>query len=199
MTRRAKVGWSIFALLVLVCVGIGWASRSDTSGAKRLADSGIRLLTGHDPKFRCSEVESVGGTRVHKFVGARRCYDFLPTRPYDGIYIDEFEGRRFVPIDWASGRNYTAPSIWFDIDEASDLRMAPVFANHVGKRDGKHRLWRVRFVGRETARPGGYGHMGMSKRLLLVDRMVKADLLRTYDGYLPDGLDPRTINFGNRR
>ncbi|KQM36062.1 hypothetical protein ASE59_15460 [Sphingomonas sp. Leaf10] len=164
-----------------------------------MVDNGIRLLTGYDPKFRCFEIESVGGTRINQFVGPRRCYDFLPPRSYDGIYVDEFEGRRFVPIDWPSGRNYTAPSIWFDVDEASNLRAARAFASNFGKRDGQYRLWRVRFVGRETVRPGRYGHMGMSKRLLLVDRMVKADLLLTHYDYLPDGFDPRTINSDNRR
>ena len=199
MTRRAKIGSSIFALSFLTAAATVLVLRGDRPTANSLVDRTVLLLTGKDLETRCWRREHVLATETKAFIGARRCYAFAPPQIFNGIYVDEFEGHRFVPIDWPSGREYTEPSTLFEVDEVSDLRMVPMFASNLRKRDGENRLWRVQFIGREAAEPGHYGHMGMSKRLLLVDRMVRADLLATYDDYLPDDVDPRTISSDNRR
>jgi len=198
MTKRAKISWLIFALLVFACLLIGWSRRSDAQRAKRFYDQTVELLTGDDPRSRCWKRVDVNDPNSETFIGARRCYDYLAPRAYQGIYVDEFEGQRFVPDGWPAGQ--PAPSIWVDFDARSDVSAAPLLAQQfTAAYDGHNRNWRVRIIGRETARPGRYGHMGGSNRAMLIDRIVSADLLLVYDGYLPENFDPRTLNSGNRR
>ncbi|WP_156349024.1 MULTISPECIES: hypothetical protein [unclassified Sphingomonas] len=200
MTRRAKIGSAIFALLVLACLVVALASRTQRPSVKALYDRSVLFLTGNDPLTRCWKRERDGSFEFDAFIGARRCYDFAPPKSYDGIYIDEFEGQRFVPQERLNGRYDQVPRIWFSMDERSDLRIEPLVGmQRTDKGDGRTRVWRVRFVGREPKRTGRYGHMGMSRRMVLIDRLVSADQLATYDGYLPDAFDLRTINSGNRR
>ncbi len=200
MTRRAKIGWSIFALLVFTCLWLAWDGRRERPSINVVYDRSIYFLTGEDPVTRCWKREREGQAEWDAFIGARRCYAFAPPRIYDGVFVDEFEGQRFVPDDWPDGRRYSAPDIWFEMDEKSDLRVEPLVGiGDTKMADDRSRLWRVRFVGRETARPGHYGHLGVSRRMILVDRLLIAKPIAIYDGYLPDNLDPRTLNSGNRR
>ncbi len=200
MKRRAKIGWSIFALLVLACLLIGLSTRSDAQRAHRFFDRTVELVTGDDPRTRCWKRGDGDDRNAAAFIGERRCYDYLPPRSYQGIYVDEFEGQRFVPDDWPAGDQYRSPSIWVDFDERSDVSAAPLLAKQMtAAADGRNRIWRMTFIGRETARPGHYGHMGVSRQAVLIDRIVSANLIRVYDGYLPEDLDPRTLNSDNPR
>lgn len=117
-------------------------------------------------------------TNVMGSLPTDQCFRMEPPQRYRGIWIDEFEGQQFVPEgqtvpDWprgdvrsAKGREAfdraRAATIWLDVDHAD-----------VGHdwRNGGRRMF-VEFIGRKTAYPGSYGHMGMSGHELIIDRMI---------------------------
>jgi hypothetical protein len=155
-----------------------WVERGS---APRLVAAGydriVSFAFGKDPFRRCVRLEG----DVMTFIGPRACYTFESPRKFAGIYIDEFEGQRFV-----EGANGDLPiratdRVWFSYDEKSDLSAVPQFVH--GK-NSDTRVWRVRFVGRKTSGKGGFGHFGMSDSHVLVDRVESAKWLYRKEGYL---------------
>jgi hypothetical protein len=99
------------------------------------------------------------------FIGNEACYRFMPARRMQGIWISEFEGSIFLPGATSSKVEPDALSrIWL---EPHTPPPAPF------KRDGESHVYRIEFVGRESLYPGSYGHMGMSRDLVLVERFLK--------------------------
>lgn len=105
-----------------------------------------------------------------------RCYKMEGPRRYRGVWVDEFEGQRFVP-EGASppepSRNNPATfegreqaerawlgSIWID---ARTIDRQP-------RQQGTRR--RIEFVGRKTMYPGPHGHLGMFGQEVIVDRVI---------------------------
>ena len=107
-----------------------------------------------------------------------QCYKMQRPRRYRGIWINEFEGQQFIPEgvtlpEWPRTNPRSpgwreqferarAASIWLDVDRAmsdDDVRRA-----------GRRML--IEFIGRQTAYPGNYGHMGMSGNEIIVDRVI---------------------------
>jgi hypothetical protein len=99
-------------------------------------------------------------------------------RRFRGIWIDEFEGQRFIPQGstapkWPQGDSRLpgwkkdadraiAATIWLDVDRAK--------VPHNWQRGGRKAF--VEFIGRKTMYPGNYDHMGMSGQEIIVDRFI---------------------------
>ncbi|MGK6355469.1 hypothetical protein ACMGDH_09585 [Sphingomonas sp. DT-207] len=102
----------------------------------------------------------------------RQCVDFAAPREFTGIWIDEFEGSRFVEgvRDTSALPGFDqGKRVWLEIDDESRMPKA-------WRREPSQQLYRVRFLGRASRdqdRPEamGYGHLGMSHGLVLVDEM----------------------------
>lgn len=107
-----------------------------------------------------------------------QCYRMGAPRRYRGVWIDEFEGQRFI----AEG---TSPPQWPDLDSrAPDMqekfeaaRIASIWLDmeRVERprrpRDGSGRYF-IEFTGRQTLFPGAYGHLGMSGHEIIVDEVI---------------------------
>ncbi|MDP1025962.1 hypothetical protein Q5H91_01945 [Sphingomonas sp. KR1UV-12] len=107
-----------------------------------------------------------------------QCYKMEAPRRYRGVWIDEFEGQRFIPEG-------TRPPEWPRTDPKSpgwrerfeQARLATIWldASRINL-DQKPRQrgakWFIEFVGRKTMYPGAYGHLGMSGHEVIVDRMI---------------------------
>lgn len=131
--------------------------------------------TGDVRKDRCWADASHNGIKVRAYKGDRICVDLAPATEMEGVWVNDFEGSAFYEgarsIADVKGREST---VWFTIDQETVL--PPGFTRHYGL------AYRVKMVGRKARdmnrEPlGGYGHMGMSRGLVVVDRIVRVDLL----------------------
>lgn len=99
----------------------------------------------------------------------RRQYVLGPPREITGIWHDGFEESYFYEgaKDLSSSTSdKDMPDIWLDTDGKIDLPNPLRSANY-----------RIAVIGREPTcgtrePPFGYGHLGMSKRLIVVDRVI---------------------------
>ncbi|WP_298200188.1 hypothetical protein [Novosphingobium sp.] len=149
---------------------------------RQMFDRGMLWVTGSDPATRCwHEVREGSGHSSFRFDQARECYRFASSRRYSGVFVDEFEGPRF--LDGAVGlppyrvsRAYT-----LEIDRFTqgarlgDLRVRP---------PGQSRLWRITFVGRQAIGTARTGPRRRQDGIILADRVESAELLSVYRGYL---------------
>lgn len=112
------------------------------------------------------------------FLPTDQCYRMDAPRRYRGVWIDEFEGQRFIP----EGTN---PPEWPDIESrASDLqekfeaaRLASIWIDTervTPALPSRYRSARyfIEFIGRQTLFPGAYGHLGMSGHEIIVDELI---------------------------
>lgn len=107
-----------------------------------------------------------------------QCYKMEMSRRYRGVWVDEFEGQRFIPEG-------TSPPEWPRTDPKSPgwrglferARLATIWldASRVTF-DKKNRQnggrWFIEFFGRKTLYSGAYGHFGMSGQEIIVDRVI---------------------------
>ncbi len=107
-----------------------------------------------------------------------QCYKMEEPRRYQGIWIDAFEGQRFIPTGttppaWPTGDPNSpgwraqadraqAAAIWLDVER--------VKLGHDFRKGGRKML--IDFIGRKTMFPGSYGHLGMSGNEIIVDRII---------------------------
>jgi hypothetical protein len=123
----------------------------------------------------------------------RACLTMLATREFEGIWVDAFEGSRFVEgAHSLMELDPQSPQVWLDIDRP--LERTPVMraAGIPAARADIYRphAYRVKFRGaRAPTRSGhdsfgfvnGYGHMGMFSDLVVVDHVYAIVDLRVTD------------------
>ena len=195
------------ALAVMVLVGVfgglaSWASSGNATRPVELVyDRIARFLTSNDPMTRCwASAEYAAQFPRYHYVDddkSRDCY--LAPREFKGIYIAEFEGDAFLENVTPSIRYdfsiCDAPWLYFD-NQTRGMNLIS-FPNP----DYKNQVWELRFIGRRSPEfdfitlPHRYGHLGVSQHAILVDRIIEARLLRTYEGF---GDDPDN-NFIDQR
>lgn len=112
----------------------------------------------------CYRKESDAYGDVQVFIGSQKCFHFNPPERMRGIWLDEFEGSAFLPDVTASPVvwHYSPDAIWLEFTQPE-----PLLA------DGQ-KAYAVEFVGRRATYPGHYGHLGMSRHLILVDELLSA-------------------------
>jgi len=102
-----------------------------------------------------------------------QCYRMAPPERMRGIWIDEFEGSRFLPgLTAAPAADPAGPRIWLDMD-AHPVPALPAERRRPGG------VYLVDFIGRRTLYPGHYGHMGMSEQEVVVQRLISARAVGT--------------------
>lgn len=153
-----------------------WAALLLTQGAATLPPPTATPL--------CRREERSGGVVTVMRGPDRDCRSFRPARSYDGLWIDAFEGSKFVEgarrYDEARRRLASEPKVyWLDFDKRSEMTKV------VPRRDGT--AYHVRLIAREMLPEPqrsrfslpGFGHMGMWHRSLLVDAVQSAEVIRT--------------------
>jgi hypothetical protein len=130
---------------------------------------------------RCWTQTRSGAYKMMTYKGDRACVALAPSSQFEGLWVDAFEGSAFyvdaLSVDELGKRK---DAVWLTIDGKSRVPawFKPVMNRHV---------YRLRFLGRaarDMNRPPleGYGHLGMSPGLILVDDMLQMRDL----GPLPD-------------
>ncbi|MEG8039065.1 hypothetical protein QP166_06770 [Sphingomonas sp. LR60] len=132
---------------------------------------------------QCRREERSGGAVVVIRGPDRDCRRFRAPRSFDGVWIDEFEGSRFIEgarsYDEARRRLASDPNVyWLAIDDKSKI------AKVVPRRYGT--AYRIRLIAREMLPEAGrsrfslpgFGHMGMWYRSILVDAVESAEVIR---------------------
>jgi hypothetical protein len=108
-----------------------------------------------------------------------QCYKMDVPRRYRGVWIDAFEGQQFIPDgakepQWPNG-NLTSPDTRKKFEQARSetiwLSVGQVQLGH-DFNNGNGRRMLIDFIGRRTRFAGRYGHMGMSGREIVVDRVI---------------------------
>jgi len=104
------------------------------------------------------------------------CFKMEAPRTYRGVWVDEFEGERFIPEgasppEWP--RSDPKSPGWREQAERARLATIWIDASRVerqSRQQGTRRF--IEFVGRKTMYPGNYGHFGMSGQEIIVDRVI---------------------------
>lgn len=107
-----------------------------------------------------------------------QCYKMEKQRKYRGVWIDAFEGQRFIRADvsfpdqagnnpeilaWLKNAERTAASrVWLDVSRTS--------LTHDFSDGGRKML--IEFIGRKTKYAGPSGHMGVFDHTMIVDRVI---------------------------
>jgi hypothetical protein len=125
--------------------------------------------------YPCTTRETVRGSTIIANMPTDRCYKMQPARRFRGIWLDEFEGSVFfenmLTVDRVRDeiRHRPNSSEWLEAE-------AP-FTAVASRTSPNSRMIRLDFIGRRTAHPGRYGHAGMSRSIILVDRIISADVV----------------------
>ena len=126
---------------------------------------------------RCYRREVTNNVPLIVYLGDRVCVDFEPPRIFEGLWIDAFEGSSFIAgARSLADRPATGESVWLTIDAESRVPARFRRARYPAQ------VYRVRFRGRGARdmhrRPlEGYGHLGMSAGVVLVDEMLAMESL----------------------
>ena len=122
----------------------------------------------------CYHDQVINGLKVKAYIGDRACASLDPPRMLEGVWLNEFEGSNFVQGAHDQGDIHRRiDSVWLTIDEQTQMPsgMSPLLGGHA---------YRISFLG-QTAHDmhrqpceNGYGHMGCSAGLVLVNRMIEA-------------------------
>ncbi|MGB3317880.1 MAG: hypothetical protein WA978_06430 [Sphingopyxis granuli] len=190
--RRTAAATAIVLIGVAAAVPacIEWVERGNAPYILRVAyDAGTKAVGKPDPQRRCYTLARFDGTIRIDYIGSRACHDFLPERRFTGVYIDEFEGQKFIE-GHAEADRYIIPCRWISltVDDQSDVSRWKGF----DIQDGMGRVWLVDFIGRATVprrEKFGFGNMGADEGEVLVERMLSARLLGSYEGYSHQGKD----------
>jgi hypothetical protein len=114
----------------------------------------------YQPCFR-KEHTPYGDTQG--FIGSEKCYRFNRPERMRGVWLNEGEDAEFLPDATVS------PLVRTYSPDATSLEFRP--ENFL---TGGHQAYTIEFVGRRATYPGHYGHMGMSRHLIIVDEVLSA-------------------------
>lgn len=135
--------------------------------------------------YPCASRRKEGGVEVIVGVPVDQCFKMLPAKRFRGIWLDQFEGSVFIDGARDMGtakaelrRRLAVPAAhmeWLGWDDTYRAAHFPPSPNA--------RVVAIDFIGRRTAYPGRYGHMGMSSSEVVVDRIISAHPI--YNAHTP--------------
>lgn len=120
----------------------------------------------------CFVPQANGGISALAYIGDRACVPLGPATEMDGVWLNAFEGSKFIANKSDIGdRPAGIPAVWLTVDEKT---VWPSGSNSATR----NRAYRIKFVGRYAKdmnrRPSeGYGHLSMSPGLVMVDRVLE--------------------------
>jgi hypothetical protein len=137
--------------------------------------------------YSCAKANTARGETFIEGIPFDQCYKMLPAKRMRGIWLNEFEGSRF--FEGMTHRDQVKAAL-------RDKRAAKLwpFGEWLGWGKAREPETRPRsqmvlidFVGRRTAFPGRYGHMGGSSSGVLVDKVLSTKVIyEAKDAYLSD-------------
>ena len=127
-----------------------------------------------NPPAQCRREERGGATAVVVYLGGRSCVRFQAPRRFAGLWVNAFEGQRYV--DRARVQSDVpdrgGETTWFSTDDHTEHREASGCP--------RQHVCRIVFLGRAAVDMHrgpleGYGHMGLSNGLVLADRILSIE------------------------
>jgi hypothetical protein len=117
----------------------------------------------------CSRLEVEGDETISVGIPVDECYRMTGPQRMRGVWLDQFEGSRFLP----GGPELTKTRL-----DQSDIWL-DVYRNRVPglfdpEPDSELRAMEIEFIGRQTRFPGRYGHMGGSEHEVVVEQLIHA-------------------------
>ena len=142
--------------------------------------------------YSCASRRNIDGVSIIEGLPLDQCYKMQPARRFRGIWLDEFEGSTFFEgfsdisrVRSEIRRRMNKPAAYGEWLGWNENRKNPVLSSS----GGNARLVAIDFVGRKTAYPGRYGHMGMSNSEIIVDRVISAQpIYQANTSYIEDEL-----------
>jgi hypothetical protein len=156
--------------------------------------AGQMLRWGIPWRFPCSEIKEQAGDGSGGELWEERCYRFGPSGHMHGLWRNAFEGSQFCA---APARQCPDRPPAQKVDHYRDNVWLQFRAFPRGWDDTPPGgLYLVDFIGRSSQYEGIFGHMGMSKYEVIVDRLLSIKLLEApppgqmtkehIDGYLKE-------------
>lgn len=135
-----------------------------------VARSGLEGVLG----YPCARKETDDHGTVLTRIPDDQCYRFNAPERVEGVWIDEFEGQRLLSqAQFDAGiRRVEGDETWLEVEWAD---YPPRPENDV---EGAPRTFRIVFIGRRSTYPGAYGHLGGSRHLVLVDRIISLEEIK---------------------
>lgn len=98
------------------------------------------------------------------------CYRMSMPRRWQGLWDNQFEGQVFceTPAEQCGIEPYANPQpayTWIEFKAPIDRRV----------KHASHGVYRIDFIGRRTVVPGSYGHLGLARHAIVVDRLLFID------------------------
>lgn len=151
----------------LYLVGINATNDPPAHAYQGLPKQGWVTLGLHNFSHPCLREKTDQYGTVITSLPTDQCFRMSQPRRMQGIWIDEFEGSRFLP----EARDITraevgSGGIWLNID----TKKLP--ARYRSLSDEKLRAFEIDLIGRQTAVAGRHGHMGGSDHEIIVDRLI---------------------------
>ena len=168
----------VLALTMLIALAFWCESDRAPQAVERLYDRLMQVAFGFDPLTRCTEIRP-----NVRSADLRSCYELGDRRRFKGIYINEYEGERFVENSGPSKIYRPSDHVTFMMDYRTDISAAPSLAIDVGLNS---RIFHVVVEGRKARLPARSGYTGIGDEILFVDQVLSAELVQTFPGYVPD-------------
>jgi hypothetical protein len=106
---------------------------------------------------------------TYAFIGEDKCYRLNPPERIDGIWHYEFEGSQLLTsAEFAKGDLWSHDHTWLE----PSMHLPDGLCDKDGPCDGD---FHVVFIGRRSQYPGRYGHLGGSRNLVLMDRLISIE------------------------
>ena len=136
----------------------------------RLTDAQVAAVRASDPGMTdaCLEKMRWGGVEAMP-ERVDQCYKFDKPRRWKGLWRKQFEGSIFCPAGSPCPDDQSAVEneIWLEFASEHSV------PNEV-KSGG---VYEVEFIGRRSIGEGHFGHLGMSRNDIIVDRLISTKLL----------------------
>ena len=100
------------------------------------------------------------------------CFEMLPAKRWGGVWNTGWEWSNFCQSPARDCPVYGEPGVM-------TMEFAPGAYNGPDISSG---LYAIEFVGRRTAKPGGYGHLGQYSHAIVVDRIVSLKKIEDRSG-----------------
>lgn len=153
---------TLATLLVLLGIG-GCSDRSSVAAPYKSSWDRVAIQLGlaglvYQPCYRNED-------GVLTFVGHDECFRFNPPEQMHGVWLNRGEDAEFL------SHPTTSPAGCLKSPEDS-VSLAFMQSEPLLKGDAE--AYAVEFVGRRATYPGRYGHLGMSRCVILVDQLLSA-------------------------
>ena len=124
--------------------------------------------------YPCTVRRDYDGIAVLENIRTDQCFKMLPQKQYRGIWLDQFESSMFfegeLSVAVVEAKIRRDPRMrklrreWLSWNEQQFKTQSSA--------PPQNRYFLIDFIGRRTAYPGQYGHLGMSRSEIIVDRML---------------------------